>query len=169
MNLNQLWSGNDYAYYEGRGRNESFRNSAQRVKILRAFKKQLPGNERESGFALVQFLDDEGELITNWRYPEGTGEVKARDIVMRWDEYANEREQHAVEAAERARIAEQERQERMRQHELAQQRVNERKEHILEGLEKRGIPREWVTINTYGIILDRSLVESGLGLHAEHQ
>lgn len=154
MNLNQLWSGNDYALYEARGRNEEFRDNAQRVKVMRAFKQRLPGNDRESGFAEVQFLTDEGELDTNWRHPEGKGTVKARDIVMRWDEYVSEREHREAEVAERAQRREAER-----------QRDNAQRQRLLDELEKHGIPRLWVSsITDYSINLTRATVEKELGL-----
>lgn len=154
MNLNQLWAGNDYAHYEARGRNEAFRSNAQRVKIMRAYKKRLYGNDRESGFADVQFLTDDGEIDKNWRHPEGTGTVRARDIVMRWDEYENEREHRAQEVEERAKREEE-----------ARQLANQRRTALMDALEKAGIPRLWISsIDDYNIRLVRSEVERGLGL-----
>src|SRR6266536_5453062 len=120
MNLNQLWSGNDYVWYEWKGRGETYRRNAPRVKIVKVYKRQLSHNERESGFAEVMLLEQDGTPRT---YTDGkhiTKEVRARDIAMRWDAYEEERDH---------REAERERQEREWQERTKRER-QDREERI---------------------------------------
>src|SRR4051794_34926654 len=103
MNLNELWSGNDYAWYEWKGRNEPFRMGAPRVKVIRTYKRQASyENERLSGYAEVMLLHEDGTPKTRSDGTEITREVRARDLAMRWDEYAAEK---AYRESQREKIA----------------------------------------------------------------
>lgn len=153
MNLNALWSGNDYAYFSMKGRGESYRSNAQRVRLIRCFKKKHYGNERESGYALVFYCDDEGNIIRD----QQEFEVRARDIAMRWEEYADERDHRA---ANRARIE--------ADAEAARTAETAKKEHLLNALEAKGIPRAWVnSITDYDIRLNRYEVQRGLEVNGQ--
>lgn len=153
MNLTQLWAGNDYVYYPMRGRNENFRSNGQRVRVIRTFKQKMYGNERDSGFAHVQYLNDDGTPKLSYADELIYGDVKARDIFSRWEEYEDERnhraERVAKEAAEREQRAAAE---------------NAKKEELITTLvDKHNIPRTWITsITDFGIVLHRPTVEKEL-------
>lgn len=168
MNLNQLWSGNDYAYYEMRGRGEQYRSNARRVKIIRGFQKRQYGNERLSGFAEVYFLHDDGTPIYIEKWDSNTkeyvvtdepkrGEVRARDIAKHWDEYSDEREHREAERVERQR----------RQEEEAAREAAMRTKILDAIVEKFGIPRDIVTsIDEYAVRISRPGLEKELGINA---
>lgn len=148
MNLTALWSGNDYAYYNMRGKGEQWRPAAKRVRVLKAFKRREPGNDRDSGFALVLFVSEDGTLDPNAQERE----IRARDIAMRWEEYEDERDHRE---ANRARME--------ADREAALAADNDRKEAILTALEAKGIKRNWInSITDYDIKLNRHVVEREL-------
>lgn len=155
MNLNQLWSGNDYAYYSMRGRGEVYRANAVRVRVVRAYQRRNWGNERLSGFAEVQFLNNDGTPRLNHKNEPKVEEVRARDIAMRWEEYEDER---AHREAERERI--------QREYEERIQKEQEAKEALVDTVVQRyGIPREVITsIDSSSIRLSRVGLERALGL-----
>lgn len=155
MNLNQLWSGNDYAYYEMRGRGEVYRSNAQRVRIIRVYQERRWGNERLSGYAEVYYLTDDGEQQLNYKQEPKRGEIRARDIAMRWEEYEDEREHRE---AERERIN--------REFEAAQAAEQDAKTRLLDTMvEKYGIPREIITsIDNNTVRISRFGLERSLGL-----
>lgn len=97
MNLNQLWAGQDYAWYEWRSRGETYRSNGVRVRIIRAFQERQYGNERMSGFAEVNLVDDEGNIRTYANGEPLIKKIRARDIAMRWDEYADEKNHREAE------------------------------------------------------------------------
>lgn len=104
MNLNELWSGNDYAWYEYRGKGVQYLPGAKRVKVIKTFKKRASyENERLSGYAEVMMLTDDGEPRTYSSGEHVTREVRARDILMRWDEYEQERAHREAQAEKIAR------------------------------------------------------------------
>lgn len=126
MNLNQLWSGTDYAYYDYKGRNEIYRRNAPRLKVIRTFGKRLPGNTRETGYAEVLVCDREtGEPKLNSYGEHITKKVRARDIAMMWEEYEELEAKEEAERIEREAKWEAERQERDR---LWQEREAARRE-----------------------------------------
>jgi hypothetical protein len=155
MNLNQLWSGNDYAYYDMRGRGEVYRTNAQRVRIVRVYRERRWGNERLSGYAEVLYLNDDGTQMLTHKGEPRRQEVRARDIAMRWEEYEDERDHRE---AERERI--------QREKEEAQAREQDAKTHLLDKMvEKYGIPREIVTsIGSGSVTISRAGLERSLGL-----
>ena len=162
MNLNELWSGTDYAYYEYKRRGELYRANAKRVKIIRAFKEKQYGNERLSGFAEVLFCDAEtGEPQVKYGDNHHIGTVRARDIAMRWEEYA---ELDAHRKAERER-AEAERRERREAAERERKRIEElenlQRERVKAVLtNKYGMPERFITsIDNYMIHISRAEVE----------
>lgn len=184
MNLNQLWSGNDYAYFPNKGRGEVYRSNGVRVRIMRVYKRQLDGNTRESGFAEVLVLEDDGtpKQRRQWdsalsQYVEGDYimEVRARDIALRWDEYVDEREhreaeRHKQEEERRERYAQMERERLARLEEerrLAEERAKKeeaQKEAIKTYLGTVGIPGTCVeAITPYEIRLNRTMIEAEMG------
>lgn len=156
MNLQELWSGNDYAHYPDRGRGEIYRSYAERVKVIRAFKERIPGNERETGYAEVMILDNEtGEPKTKTDGSHKTRTVRARDIAMRWEAYAEER---AHREAQRERL--------QREREERERIDNENKVKLREALQtKYQLPLEAIgTIGASSIYLNRYVLEKELGI-----
>src|SRR6266446_10904152 len=109
MNLVKIHAGEDYSWWEWMGRGEAFRFDGKRVKIIRKYKKQHVGNQKESGYCEVFILNDDGEFI---RYNDEpvVREIRSRDIAMLWDEYSDERDRLQLirdkEEAERRAIQE---------------------------------------------------------------
>lgn len=134
VNLGSIWSGNDYAVLEGRGRNEMFPMQARRVRAIRTFKRQEFGNERGTGYVECHFLTDEGEYREN---PPRLREVRARDFWSFWDEYEEERDRRRRRQME----IERERQERLA-------RENADREAFLDKVESKGLPRTCITYIT---------------------
>lgn len=151
MNLTALWSGNDYAYYSMRGRGETWRPGATRVRVLRAYKKREIGNERDSGYALVLRVEPDGSVNPDAKEYE----VRARDIAMRWEEYEDERDHRE---ANRARME--------ADREAAVAADNDKKERIIVVLEEKGIKRNWInSITDYDIKLNRHVIERELSIN----
>lgn len=140
MNLNSLWSGTDYAwfYYKKRGE-EEYSDRGTRVRIIRAFKERLPGNSKDTGFADVIMIDDEGEIMYHDDGSPKTRKVRARDIGMRWEEYADERDRRRVERAKQEREWEEQRRKRNEEH---ARREAERERARAERLEQERLERE---------------------------
>jgi hypothetical protein len=170
MNLNELWSGNDYAYYRNKGRGETFRLGAPRVKIIRTFKEQLLGNDRMSGFAEVLWCDDDGTPRTEEAWDDATSsyndvdlvrKVRARDIAMRWEEYEDERD-HYLAAKELREREHKERMEKARLEREERDRIErERRELLYNNVANTlGIPRAAIQhITDYNITLNRALID----------
>lgn len=159
MNLNELWSGSDYAWFEWRGRGEVYRSNGVRVKVIRAFKRKASyENERLSGFAEVMLLDAEGNPKTNSAGEHITREVRARDLAMRWDAYEQEK-QHRE--SQREKIA--------KEREEAEARENARRSLISERLvERLGIsPNLIYNITDTSVQLSRKGLEGVLGIDGE--
>lgn len=143
MNLGSIWSGNDYAVLEGRGRNDPFPMNARRVRVFRTYKRQEYGNDRATGYVECHFLDKDGEYLEN---PPRMREVRARDFWSFWDEYEEERDR---------RVREREKIEREHQERLA--RENAEREHFLDVVESKGLPRSAViSISDYSVTVNRS-------------
>lgn len=170
MNLNELWSGTDYAYYPTKGRGELYRSTAQRVKIIRVFKEKLPENQRLSGFAEILYCDREsGEPLTysdthydpSLRGKHQTGKIRARDIAMRWEEYA---ELHAARVA-KLEQEERERREYRQRLEDERQRLKEleewKKQRVKDVLiQKYGLPASYVmAVDNYNVYISRAELE----------
>lgn len=155
MNLNQLWSGNDYAYYDMRGRGEVYRSNAQRVRIIKVYQEKRWGNERLSGYAQVSFLNPDGSPQIDHKDEPRKGEVRARDIAMRWDEYEDERDHRE---AERERI--------QREREEAESAEQNARTLLLDKMvEVYKIPREIITsIDNSSVRISRLGLERSLGL-----
>lgn len=156
MNLQEIWAGNDYAYFEYKGRNDNYRAGAPRVKIIRVYKRAEYGRERESGFAEVMFVDKEtGEPKVDSQGKHVVTEVRARDIAMLWSAYVEERDYRQAQAEKIAK----EREER----ELEENRIKGRLTELL--TEKYGIPKEAIhNVTPTGVYLSRSVLERELGL-----
>ena len=102
MNALDIWIGHDYAWYECRGRGEEYRAYAQRIRVIKQFKRTEVGNIRDTTFILCRFLNDDGTHKQFTRNSYVTGEpirvdldlqeVKSQDIALRWEEYEVERE-----------------------------------------------------------------------------
>lgn len=156
MNLNELWAGMDYAYYEYKGRNEPYRPGVPRVKLIRGYKRREYGNKRESGYAEVMFLDNEtGEPKTRTDGSHVVREVRARDIAMRWNEYEEERDHRE---AQRERLA-QEQQDREAEESRMKSLITDKL------VERYGIPRELIyNVTATGVHISRAALEKELGL-----
>lgn len=166
MNLGDLWAGQDYAWYHQKGRGEVFRWNARRVKIIRVYKKRLSGNYRETGFAEVMMLEEDGTPKEAHDGTHITREVRARDIAMRWEQYADEKEHRQV-IREKEEREYQERMARIEAERLEKERLeNESKDRLRELLiDKYGLPEEVIgTISSTHIYLHRSLLEKELGV-----
>lgn len=152
MNLNALWAGNDYALFESKGRNEHYRENARRVRIIRTFQVRDYDSERGRGMAEVTFLHDNGDPVMMYSGDERRGNVRARDIAMRWEEYEDER------------IHRKERQEqRLREARELQEKESAMRVKIMDYLEtKYGVPRLWITVGEYTIGLSRNDVERAM-------
>lgn len=153
MNLQDLWSGNDYAWYEDKGRGEVYRSYAKRVKIIRTYKERIVGNTRETGYAEVMMLDDEGSPKEDSQGNHIVRSIRARDVAMRWDEYADLK---AHREAQREKLA--------REQEERDRIEGEMKSKIRELLEtKYGIPSEAIgTIAATTVYLNRYVLEREL-------
>lgn len=154
MNLQEIWSGTDYAWFEWKGRNEPFREKAPRVKAIRVYKKQEFGKDRASGFVEVMMCDDDGTPKTYSNGEQIIKEVRARDIAMRWDEYADERDyrQTQAEKIERERQA------------VIEAEARKKSEFIDAVITKYGLPRDAISSITHATIyLNRHVLERELG------
>lgn len=126
MDANSIWSGFEYARTQWPSRGVEYYAHADRIKVIIVYKRREPGNQRDTAYAKVTFLDTEtGEPRQKSVYDTKTGmyvneddirEVRAREIFMRWDEYEDETEhrkqQMEQEEKERAERYEKQRQER---------------------------------------------------------
>lgn len=146
MNLQNIWSGNDYAVLENRGRNDPFPFNARRVRAIRTFKRTEYGNDKATGYVECHFLDDEG----NYREePPRLRTVRARDFWSFWDEYENERSER-IRHREELAAKERER--------LDQERKE--KEQLLDLIESKGMPRTAIiTVTDYSITLNKAAFE----------
>ena len=116
MNAQSLWAGNDYAHVAYRPNKQEFVSGAERVKIIRVTKEQPRyGAERGATTAEVFVLNDDGSHRLNYNQENMVKKVRARDVLMFWHEYEDEREHRATEAAkieaERNELARKEREE----------------------------------------------------------
>lgn len=152
MNLGSLWSGNDYALFESKGRNEHYRDRAQRVRIIRTLQESDYGSKRARGMAEVTFLHDNGDPVKMYDGKDRVVKVRARDIAMRWEEYDDER----IHRSERLAKAQEEQR-------LAREVDTAKRVRIIDTLEKQyGIPRDWITVSEYSITMSRAMVEREL-------
>jgi hypothetical protein len=153
MNLNQITTGTDYAYFPYRGRGEEFRWSeadtstwrthtryvVYRVKAIRAFSERETGKKRDTGYVDVFWLDDEGEFLFDENNQHQIKKVRVRDIATLWDDYEDERDYRQVQRDKEKR----ERDERRRiQEERYQREMAEREQIRLEREERERIERE---------------------------
>jgi hypothetical protein len=142
MNANQLWAGSDYAWSDYLRKGERYTDNASRVRVIKVSQKVLYGNDKASTFVDVWDIDEDTEAPTN---PDRIRQVRARDIFMHWDEYADERERREVERNRRAREA--------AEREREQQRVDQK---TRDALIEKGIPADAITeINSYYVRLSR--------------
>lgn len=150
MNLNQITSGTDYAFFPSRGRGEEFRFGREdandvwrdgtysdryfvyRVKAIRAYSKREIGNKRDTGYVEVFWVSDDGEFKFNSEGEYLTKTVRVRDIATLWEDYEDMRDYEQV----RRDKQEIERAERAEQRRLAYEREEQ------ERIEKRRIERE---------------------------
>lgn len=106
MNLQQLWSGNDYAYTNySRPRGVTWIDPkyVERVRIVRTFKKTEGYNDKATGFAEVLTINGDGEPTS--MVPRT---IRATRIIMRWEEYEEETYRRKKEQEERVRRIEEE-------------------------------------------------------------
>jgi hypothetical protein len=159
MNANSIWSGNDYAYLANRGRGQSFGWSAERVRAIRVYPKYGYAAERATSMVECVVCTDDGEIKKSVAGTELIRDVRARDIISRWEDYEAERN---YRKEQREKI-ERERQEK-------QAKEEQEKSRILEALETKGIERSAVsTITDYGVTINRHVLESWLGLEVNDE
>jgi hypothetical protein len=99
MKFQDLWAGEEYAWYEDKPR-DHIPSNAVRVKLIRAYKKRMYGNEKATGFAEVEILEGR-----RYHTPGRKVEVRVRDIIETWDEYDAIMEERRKEAEERQKQA----------------------------------------------------------------
>lgn len=147
MNLQSLWQGSDYSWWIHKGRGETIRMNGKRVKVVRTFSQRLPGNKKDTGYAVVILCEDDGEMKRNEDGTMKERNVKARDIAMRWEEYEDERDRHKAEQDERERerkerYARQEEEWRKRDEERRLRREEEERRLETERVERERLERE---------------------------
>jgi len=159
MNMNDIWSGSDYAHTDNISRGVAYYERANRVKAMRVYKEKADYyNSRLSTFVEVIMLNDDG---TPKKMYDGvtdvTRTVRARDIFMRWEEYAAERK-HRNE--KREQIAQEE----------AAKRVSEedKKAALIDALSQKfngDFDALWITsMNDYSVSISRHKLEEWLGV-----
>lgn len=167
MNVQSIWSGEEYAYSEYRP-NKKFVMNARKGKAIKTEKRSEYGRERKAAYALMEVQLNGSEATTQvW--------VRARDVIDFWDSYESERAALQKEQEERQRERElqyerqrTERLEREREaRELAVARARAEqaeKDQFIEALVSRTqIPREAIySVSTGSIQLDRRIVEAWL-------
>lgn len=143
MNAQDIWAGHDYAHHPDKGRGRTFVPGARRIKVMRVFKaKPFSGAERFTSYADVLYLSKDGN--PDDRYPDQR-QVRCRDIISRWEEYAEEARQHAELHARQER----EREETL----LARERE---KQAYINRLVSKGIPSDAIQhVTPYSITLKR--------------
>ena len=158
MNANQLWAGSDYAWSEYLRRGERYtENYVKRVRVIKVSQKVMWGNEKASTFVEVWDIDEDTEEPEN---QERTRSVRARDIFMHWDEYADERERREVERAKK--IREQAAEEAAR---------NAKDKRLKDALVAKGLDLSSFAIDRYTnqVKINRADLERWLGLDAEQE
>lgn len=99
MNLNQIHAGEDYAWLSERGRGENYRRYGfYRIKVIRTFSRREFGNQKETGYAEGFDVEpDTGEFKLDLNGQPRIRQVRARDVVTLWDEYADEHDRQEAE------------------------------------------------------------------------
>jgi len=172
------------SYYSTNGEEFSYAAMYQvfRVKIVSKTQRLEPGNKRMTGYAQVVYCDPEtGDLLENDDGSHKLGEVRARDIATRWDEYwddhehrevEREREQAERERIQRERRAKYEEEERIRREErikaeeerlriLEEKRQKEaaKQEAIKKFLSMIGVPEDGYSITADYVYINRGKLE----------
>jgi hypothetical protein len=158
MNANSIWSGNDYAYLAGRGRGQSFGWGAERIRAIRVYPQMNSySSERATSMVECVALNDDGESKKAYNGDDLIRNVRARDIIQRWEDYEAEREyrKEQQEKIERERRAK-------------EQQEQDAKNAIFEALEAKGIQRNAVeSITDWRISFNRAELEKWLGMGGE--
>lgn len=154
MNANSIWSGNDYAYLSGRGRGETFGWHAERIRVIRVYPHYGYASERATSMVECVALTHEGEEKKAHDGSDLIRNVRARDVISRWEDYESE----LTYRKEQREKIEREREEKSR---LEQEGKNK----ILDALESKGIERGAVsTITPYSVTINRSTLDRWLGI-----
>lgn len=154
MNAADLWSGNHYAHTDNISRGKTFYEGANRVRVMRVFKERDYGSERNRTMVEVHMYKDDGTPRVMVSGDPMSRTVRARDIFMRWDEYAAERNHRRDKAEEIAQ-----------QQQAAAEQEELHKTLLLDALENKGIDRLWVNnVTDHSITLRRRDVEEWLGV-----
>lgn len=171
MNAGELWSGNDYAHTDNISRGVAYYPRATRVKVMRVFKVNNFGNTKATTMVEVLVLEDDGtpkkDRWDSTKDEERT--VRARDIFMRWDEYASERKHRNEKAAQIEAEAAKERAARAEETERRRAAAENRKTALIEAIENKmgeGFDRLWISsISDYTVVLNRNDLERWLGVN----
>lgn len=113
MNALNIWQGYHYAWIENRGHRQGEGDRpddyAKRVRVNSLNTRREPGAKRDSTYCIVTVMNDDGtRKQDSYQRDLEPIEVRARDIVVLWDEYARERadRRNVVKAEEDARMSE---------------------------------------------------------------
>lgn len=151
MNSQDIWMGNEYAYVKDKpNKAGGYIAGAKRVRAMRLYKQMDPQAQRQQSMVDVQFLDVETGMPIESGYYSTVRSVRARDFLVRWEDYKVEliRRQREEEARERLY------QERLRQDE-------EKRKAFYQHLETRyNLPRKFIQgMNARTVYLDKRLLE----------
>ena len=171
MNVNAIWSGEEYAFFEYKG-NKAFVMNARRGKCIKTEKVEPAwGGQRAKTFVVFNELHPEtGE-------PMGEARIRARDVIDEWTAYVNERNGYKREREEKYALEEQERQRRLAEREeryrleneareARERQERERTERVVAALVNRtAIPKEIIhSVSGQLVCLDRTGLEFWLSL-----
>jgi len=177
MKAGSLWTGSDYAWVEYRGRGGPLPTYAKRVKVL-DIRSVDRGLKKAETRVEVMFLEDDGTPKDG----SSTREVRARDILNFWDDYAAEREPILEKQRENERKWEEERaavmvgrflrgvqinweqRERIR---IARERQEAQVKHLTRihnVLITRGLKKECITVGQHSVTISIREIERWLGI-----
>jgi hypothetical protein len=172
MNVNAIWAGEEYAFWDYKG-NKAFIMNARRGKCIRTEKEQPRyGGSRAKAYAIFEELNpDTGESSGR------EVKIRARDVIDEWTAYSNEREGIRRERAEKEELDRQERErrqvereERIRQEreirEARERQQAQQQQKLVDAfINRTGIPKEAiVSVGTQYISLDRTAMEFWLSI-----
>ena len=128
MNATDLWTGHEYAWYNGKQRG-IFPLNASKVKVIKVTKRRKPG--RENATTEVEVILPENGNVSRV--------VRARDIIDFWDEYVSERDRLKAERDERDRKYREDSDRRYKERLELSVKYNEGARLLIEALIDKGI------------------------------
>ena len=179
MNANDIWAGQIYAHKTYKGNDADAPPGADKVRAIKVIKRLEPVKVRETAYVLCEVIEvgDYG----NWQFnPLKVGdrpELRVRDFIDFWSDYAHRREEldkAASEREERARIAREEaeakrlriKEARERQELEARIAREKEKNELLDLFAARtGIPRNLIKMEYHLIGINKNSPEVVRWLH----